>query len=165
MVGVVLIAMSTFVLVALVLKTLSWEGAPPFVRIQLGVACALVVLVTVFLANIAFLAVPRMRFHVGARRFELRTVFTAKEWPTASLRARRHDARFGIRLFGTSIPGFKTGWFMVDGKKTLVHATGDSGVLLEGDTRVFLTPDDPEGMLRSLGLAGATIAPGPRPGA
>jgi hypothetical protein len=111
-----------------------------------------------YLVAITFFAVPRMRFHVGARRFEVRTLFSAKHWPTAGLLARKHVAHFERRIFGTSMAGYHTGWFLVDGKKTLVYATGHGpGVLVEGHTRVFVTPADPDGMLESLRLAGVRV--------
>jgi hypothetical protein len=112
-----------------------------------------------YIAVVTFLAVPRMRFHVGARRFEVRTIFGDRHWPIAGLKARRHVPDFGLRLMGTSLSGYATGWFIVDRRRTRVYATSkDAGVLLEGpDIRLFVTPADAAGMVGALRLAGADV--------
>jgi hypothetical protein len=111
-----------------------------------------------YLLAVTLLAVPRMRFHVGARRFEVRTLFGARMWPAEGMTATRRTPRFERRLFGTSMPGYATGWFLLDGKRTRVYATTrQDGVLLESaDSRIFVTPADVPSMLEALHHAGVT---------
>jgi hypothetical protein len=137
-------------------------GTPlPIVGLVLGTALFALV---AYLASITFLAVPRMRFHVGARRFEIRTLFGTRVFHTDGLRATRYVPRFELRLMGTAMAGYYTGWFLIDGQRTLVYATGrGEGVLLEdASTRVFVTPANVSGMLESLRLAGVKVEEGGR---
>ena len=140
-------------------------GAPvdlSMVRTTILCACVFLAGMIAWLAAITFFAVPRMRFHVGARRFEIHTLFGDRRWETAGLRARKHVPDVQGRIFGTGMAGYMTGWFLVDGKKTLVYATSKrDGVLLEDEgSRVFITPVDPEAMLDSLRIAGAAVERG-----
>jgi PH (Pleckstrin Homology) domain-containing protein len=157
--GVVLLGVLAASLAAVVVAARSCAAGATALLSMVGVGAGVLLVVLMgYMAAITFFAVSRTRFHVGARRFGVRTLFREKHWPMDGLRARKHAPHFELRLFGTSMPGYLSGWFLVDGKKTLVYATRrDEGVLLEGDTRVFVTPADPDGMLDALRLAGAEI--------
>lgn len=113
-------------------------------------------LVTVPVAVIAaavFLVAPgRLRYRVDGDAVEVTTVFGRRRFALAGCRARRHTAKIGLRLWGTSVPGYFTGWFLADGRRTRVYATTASdGVLIEGDAlRLFLSPAEPDRFLEML---------------
>ena len=136
-------------------------NAFPVALLLLGSLLFVAIPTTGYLVAVSFSRTARMRYYVGARRFEVRTLLRHRHWPTAGMRAKKHTARFGFRLFGTALPGYLTGWFIVDGARTVVYATGRrNGVLLENEaekTRIFVTPRDPDAMLAALELAGVAI--------
>jgi len=126
------------------------------------VAMAALVLagVTTLAAVIALLKAgpSRLVYLVGDGRLEVRTLFTRREWNAAELHAHRHSPRRWLRLMGSSVPGYHTGLFRLDGARTRVYAAHrGEGVLLEGAERVFLTPEDADAFLAALHAHGTVI--------
>lgn len=100
----------------------------------------------------------RMLYRVGGGQFEVRTIFGRRAWPASGLRARGHAARLQLRLAGTAVRGYYTGYYLADGKRTRVYATEPSrGVLIEGPARILVSPDDRDGFLAALRAEGATV--------
>jgi hypothetical protein len=54
--------------------------------------------------------------------------------------ARPHCLRLGLRLWGVGLPGYHTGLYLADGKRTRVYATQREGVLLQGCARILVSP-------------------------
>jgi hypothetical protein len=106
----------------------------------------------------ALVAPGRLRYRVEPGWLVVRTLFRTRRFPTGGMRARRHRPTIGRRIYGTAMPGYRAGWFYVDGERGLVFATAAEGVLLEGSDRVFLTPASPHAFLEALRQAGATTA-------
>jgi hypothetical protein len=126
------------------------------VGILVGIVVALIVCVMVVATLL--LGPRRLVYRVGGGRLEVRTIFGRREWPTSSLRAQAHASRLQLRLAGTGAPGYYTGYYLADGKRTRVYATDASaGVLLEGPARIYVSPEDREGFLEALRAEGATV--------
>jgi hypothetical protein len=67
-----------------------------------------------------------------------------------------------LRVAGTAMPGYYTGYFRADGQSTRVYATDlKDGVLLEGPARIYLSPADPEAFLAALREEGGTVTEEP----
>lgn len=135
---------------------------PPAAGSPLRIAMLVVLLglcVPVVMVTATLLRGPsRMVYRVGEGQLEVRTIFGRRAWPLADFGARLHQVKLQLRLAGTSAPGYQTGFFLADGKKTRVYATTTTGVLLEGPTRLFLSPEDPAGFLEALRGEGAVVA-------
>ncbi len=125
--------------------------------LPIGIGAVVMVLGLGLILSLTFLAPTKIRYRVEPGRFEVRTMFLRKSWPTVGMRARLHHPKMGRKLFGTGMPGYRTGWFKVDDERTLVYATAREGVLIEGPARVFVTPDEPRVFLDALRQAGARI--------
>jgi hypothetical protein len=110
----------------------------------------------VFVIPVLFLLAPsRLRYRVGPGTLEVRTLLLRRRFRIFGATARRHVPTFGIKLVGSGMPGYHTGWFMVDGQRTRVYATTtQGGVLIEDGTRIFVTPADPDAFLDALTSVG-----------
>jgi hypothetical protein len=105
-----------------------------------------------------FVAGPeRMRYRVARGELEVQTLFGRRRWSLDAVNARPHRVRLGLRLWGVGLPGYYTGSYLADGKSTRVYATQTEGVLLEGATRIFVSPEDPEPFLAALAREGAIV--------
>lgn len=110
------------------------------------------------LVALVLLGPSRLRYRVGPGWIEVATLFGRKRYLAHGLRARRMRPQRCRRVAGTAMPGYYTGWFKVDGERARVAATRlDEVVLIEGDTRLVLSPADPEGFLAALGKAGVRV--------
>jgi hypothetical protein len=109
---------------------------------------------------LVFLVAPgRLLYRVVPGGLQVTTILRTRRFETLGAAARRHSPRPGVRLFGTGMPGYFTGWFLLDGKRSRVYATGfDDGVLLEGQgLRLFVNPSQAEPFLLALrSTAGVT---------
>lgn len=110
------------------------------------------------LALSVLVAPSRIVYAVSPEFVEIRALLGSRCMLTKGLVARRHRPKLGLRLAGTALPGYYSGWFRMDGKNTLLRATDvTDGVLLEGQRRVFINPADPEAFLADLRTSGATV--------
>ncbi len=106
-----------------------------------------------------FVAPGRLRYEVGQGDLVVRTLLGARRFPLAGVAARAWTPGRVLKLAGNGLPGYFTGWFSLDGRRTRVYATRLSdGVLIEGPTRVFVTPRAITPFLAALRANGATNA-------
>ncbi len=100
----------------------------------------------------------RMRYVIEGGELRVRTIFGGRTLSLEGARAKACHPTSKRRLMGTAIRGYFTGRFSIDGETTHVYATNlDSGVLVEGAERMFLSPANAEGFLASLHASGATV--------
>ncbi len=112
-----------------------------------------------FLAVFFFVAGGRLRYEVDGATLVVRTWLVTKRFPLAGTTARRHDGGVSMRLAGAALPGYYTGLFLMNGKRTRIYATRlKDGVLLEGAARVFVSPETPEPFLAALRAQGVETA-------
>ena len=110
------------------------------------------------LAVVFFLAPARLRYTVAGGALEVGTLLGRRVVPLAGARARPHRPLAGQRLAGFPLPGYRVGSWMLDSMATSVLASAaDEGVLVEGEGRMFVNPQDREGFLAALAAEGATI--------
>jgi hypothetical protein len=110
------------------------------------------------LAVTLFLAPARLRYTVSGGALEIATLLRRRVVPLASARARPHRPLAGQRLAGVPLPGYRVGSWMLDTMATSVFASAaDEGVLIEGEGRLFVNPQDREGFMAALAAEGATV--------
>lgn len=108
---------------------------------------------------LSFAAPERLRYRLGPQRLEVVTWLRRISFPLDRASARRMSGKFGGRLAGTTIPGYLTGYYFIEGRRTRVFATAvQDGVLLELPGRLFLTPEDTAGFLAALREVGVEVA-------
>jgi hypothetical protein len=121
-----------------------------FVLVRLAMLVPLLLAATV---PVVFFAAPkRLSYRVVSGGIEVSTLLRRRRFDTIGAAARRHRPKPGLRLWGSGMPGYFTGWFLVDGKRCRVYATGfDDGVLIESpQLRLFLSPSDPAAFVSAL---------------
>lgn len=119
----------------------------------------LVIMVVGGMTMAVFVSGPRrMRYVVGDGQLEVHTIFSSRTFVARELRARAHAPKVTLRLAGTAFPGYYTGLFRADGATTRMYATNlESGVLVEGPARVYLSPESPAAFLEALRAEGASV--------
>jgi hypothetical protein len=101
----------------------------------------------------------RMRYLVRDGQLEVTTLVGKRSFPLAGVSVRAHTPLFGGRLSGVNLPGYCAGVMEFDRAPTSVFATvRETGVLLEGDERVFVSPADPAGLIAAAIAAGGRAA-------
>ncbi|MBN1334856.1 MAG: hypothetical protein JXB39_02740 [Deltaproteobacteria bacterium] len=119
------------------------------------VALAVCVATSGLLVGWMILGPRRLRYEVVQGHLVVRTVLATRRFALSGRSARRTGVHARLRLAGTGIPGYHTGWFLLDVGATRAYATRfDDGVLLEGKPRVFVSPADPEALLAALRARG-----------
>lgn len=107
------------------------------------------------LGALLFLGPARMHYLVRDGRLEVTTLTGTRSFPLAGVSARAHTPLLGEKLSGVNLPGYCAGVMVFDRAPTSVFATvRESGVLLEGDERVFVSPADPAGLIAAAIAAG-----------
>lgn len=120
------------------------------------IAVLLLVPLTCAVPAVFFVAPGRLRYRVRQGALEVRTLLASRHVEVLGSVVTRYRPRKALKLAGSGFPGYFTGWFLLDGARTRVYATTlREGVLIEGKSRVFVTPADPEGLLAALVAAGA----------
>jgi membrane protein YdbS with pleckstrin-like domain len=110
------------------------------------------------LTVILFVAPARLRYTVASGALEVRTLRRRRIVPLAGVRARAHRPLAGHRLAGLPLPGYRVGSWVLDNMATSVLASAaDEGVMIEGEGRLFVNPQDREGFLAALAAEGATV--------
>ncbi len=118
----------------------------------------LVMAVVCLIAVLGVYGPKRVRYLVQSDSLVIKTLFGRKRISIPGLRVSTHSTTGGFRLFGTSLPGYYTGLFLTDGKKTRVYATSFlDGVLLESDIRVYINPERRREFIEALRIRGATV--------
>jgi membrane protein YdbS with pleckstrin-like domain len=124
------------------------------VSVLLVLAGVVLVLVTVF-----FVAPARLRYAVGEGGLEVRTLASRRRFPLAGARVRKHRPLQGARLSGMPLPGYQVGSWLFDSMATTVLASvREEGVLVEGEGRVFVSPQDADAFIAAAVERGATAA-------
>lgn len=111
---------------------------------------------TLFIPLIFFLAPNRLTYRVTSGHVEVDLTFSTKKFSVSHCIARRYDPEASSKVIGSSLPGYHSGRFSIDGMATRVYATALSdGVLVESpDLRLFLNPEDPHAFLEALRVLG-----------
>ncbi len=116
------------------------------------------------LAALVLLGPRRMRYLVGDGFLEVRTLFGRKRIALAGRHARPHAPKRIWRVAGAAMPGYYTGLYRDEGRNVRVYATDlEHGVLVEGESRVIVSPEHVEFFLAALRDEGAVVDP-PTPG-
>jgi len=124
------------------------------VSVLLILAAVVLALVTVF-----FVAPARLRYAVGEGVLEVRTLASRQRFPLAGARVRKHRPLQGARLSGMPLPGYQIGSWLFDSMATTVLASvREEGVLVEGEGRVFVSPQDADAFIAAAVEGGATAA-------
>lgn len=98
-----------------------------------------------------------MVYTVSAEGLTVRTLLGRRTVRLHGATVKRTPTGPSLRLAGTALPGYFTGWFLMDGRRVRVWATArENGVLVEGEERWYLTPEDVDGFLAATREAGAT---------
>ena len=132
------------------------QGAAWWVNLFVVTGVGLITLAA--LAVVFFLAPARLRYTVAGGALEVGTLLGRRVVPLAGARARPHRPLAGQRLAGFPLPGYRVGSWMLDSMATSVLASAaDEGVLVEGEGRTFVNPQDREGFLEALAAEGVTV--------
>jgi len=117
---------------------------------------ALGVAVTLLIPLIFFLSPSRLRYRVTPGHVEIDLTFSTKRFSVSACIARLYDPETSSKVMGSSLPGYHSGRFSLDGMATRVYATRlTDGVLIESpDLRLFLNPEDPHAFLEALRALG-----------
>ncbi len=125
----------------------------------LGSLLLALVVVVLLLVVVFFVAPARLAYAVRGGALEVRTFASRRRFPLAGTRVRSHRPLQGARLSGAPLPGYQVGSWLFDGMATTVLASvREEGVIVEGEGRVFLSPQDVDGFLAAAVQAGATLA-------
>ncbi len=126
-----------------------------------GVLAGLVAVCWPLAAIFAFVGVmaPRgVRYRISGGRLEAVGMFARHTVQLAGAKARAHQPLVGEKLSGLGFAGYAAGAWIMDTSPTSVLGTGrDDGVLVEGDTRLFVTPADRAAFLAALEAEGVTV--------
>lgn len=106
---------------------------------------------------VVFLIAPGyLRYRVEPGALLVRTTLGTRRFTTTGCTARIHWPQVGLRLWGSSAPGYYTGLFRADGVNTKLYATSvEEGVLIEGEgVRVFVNPEQQDAFLEAMRTLG-----------
>jgi hypothetical protein len=107
------------------------------------------------LGALLFLGPARMRYRIRDGQLEVTTLVGRRVFPLGGVTVRQHAPLTGEKLSGVNLPGYAAGVMEFDRAPTSVFATVlETGVLLEGDERVFVSPADPAGLIAAAIAAG-----------
>lgn len=128
----------------------------PWNLVRIGLV---LLMATTLVVPAAFLVAPgRLRYRVTPGHLEVDTITGTRRFTLGTCLARPYRPESASKVIGSSLPGYHTGRFTLDGMQSRVYATHfDEGVLIEGpDLRLFITPTEPNAaieILRSRGGA------------
>lgn len=102
------------------------------------------------------IAPQRLRYRLEPGVLVVQTWCSEKRFPLTGAVVTPGPAGRALKVAGSAAPGYYAGRFRVDGKSTRIYATTlKDGVLVEGETRVFVSPADPGGFMAALVTSGA----------
>lgn len=107
---------------------------------------------TLMVPLLFFVAPARLCYRVTPSTIEVETTLFTKRFTVSNCIARIYRPEESAKLLGSSMPGFYSGRFAIDGMTTRVYVTHlDEGVLVEGpDLRLLVSPEDPHAFLEAL---------------
>jgi len=117
---------------------------------------ALGLAVTLIIPLLFFFSPSRLRYRVTPGHVEIDLTFSTKEISVSNCIARIYNPETSSKVMGSSLPGYHSGRFSLDGMATRVYATRlTDGILIESpDLRLFLSPEDPHVFLEALRALG-----------
>ncbi len=111
------------------------------------------------LGALLFLGPARMRYVLRDGQLVVTTLVGTRAFPLGGVTVRPHAPLIGEKLSGLNLPGYCAGVMEFDRAPTSVYATvRETGVLLEGDERVFVSPADPAGFIAAAIAGGGRAA-------
>lgn len=132
-------------------------GMPRWIRALLALGGFAALGSGVLLVALAIRGPESMIYTVNAEGLTVRTLLRQRTLPLLGATVKRTPKGPSLRVAGTALPGYFTGWFLMDGRRVRVWATmRENGVLVEGAERWYVTPKDVEGFLAAAREAGAT---------
>lgn len=132
------------------------------VQIPLVITGVLLPILAVWLVGLCFYGAEKLRFEIADGQLIVHTMLRQYTMPLAGVTARRTPAKLSLRLAGTGLPGFYTGFYLLGDQRARVWATQrQGGVVLEGPKRWFVTPTDIDGFLAAAKAAGAQVHDSP----
>lgn len=107
---------------------------------------------TLMVPLLFFVTPARLRYRVTPSTIEVETTLLTKRFTISNSIARIYRPEQSSKLLGSSMPGFYSGRFTIDGMTTRVYVTHlDECVLVEGpDLRLLVSPEDPHAFLEAL---------------
>ena len=123
----------------------------------LKIVTAVVLIPILFIPVIFFISPNRLRYRVGPGHVEIDLTLGTKRFSVGNCIARVYEPESSSKIIGSSLPGYHSGRFSIDGMRTRVYSTDlGNGVLIEGpDLRLFLNPEDPHVFLEALRVLGS----------
>jgi len=126
------------------------------VWLALKAMTALGLAVTLIVPLLFFFSPSRLCYRVTPGHVEIDLTFSTKRLSVSNCIARLYNPETSSKVMGSSLPGYHSGRFSLDGMATRVYATRlTDGILIESpDLRLFLNPDDPHAFLEALRALG-----------
>lgn len=112
---------------------------------------------------VTFLGPKRLAYAFEPGVLLVRTFARVKRFPILGASAQVWEPGRLVRIAGTAMPGYYTGFFWLQGKGVWVYASRtDRGVLVEGGKRVFVTPADEAAFLEAFRQMGGSVEEPPQ---
>ncbi|MDB5044514.1 MAG: hypothetical protein JWQ08_564 [Deinococcus sp.] len=131
-----------------------------------------VLILGILLAALVHFAPRRLRYRLTSEGLVITRLTGTTVLPLVGMQARPTAGRLGIRTFGTGLPGYLTGAFSFTADQvrsvTALASAGSGGILVGLPVKkasspplrwYFLTPADPDLMLRELAARGVAVNP------
>ncbi len=127
-------------------------------HIPVLVAMTVLPILAFWLVALCFLGAERLRYEIADGALKVHTLTSTFRMPLDGVTVQRTQAKLNLRLAGTGLPGLYTGLYLLGDTRARVWATQrEGGVVLEGEKRWFVTPDDVDGFLAAARAAGAQV--------
>jgi hypothetical protein len=115
-------------------------------------------LLAMWVMAICFRGAERLSFEIKHGDLIVHTLLRTYTLPLRGATVRRTDARLTWRLAGTGLPGLYTGLYVLGEQRARAWATQrEGGVVIDGEKRWFITPEDSEGFLAAAREHGANV--------
>ena len=132
------------------------HGLP--LQVTLLVTVILMPVLATWLVALCFFGAERLRFEIADGALVVHTLLRTYKLPLLGVKVQRTSAKLSMRLAGTGLPGFYTGYYLLGDQRARVWATmREGGVVLDGAARWFITPADIDGFLEAAKAAGAHV--------
>ena len=132
------------------------HGTP--LKATLLLVAVVVPLLALWVMAICFRGAERLRFEIKHGDLIVHTLLRTYTLPLRGANVRRTEARLTWRLAGTGLPGLYTGLYVLGEQRARAWATlREGGVVIDGEKRWFITPEDPEAFLAAAREHGANV--------
>ncbi|WP_407538344.1 PH domain-containing protein [Deinococcus radiomollis] len=112
------------------------------------------------LAALALWPWPALNYRLTPDALEVQRRLGVDRLPYGGLSVRPARSRLGLRLMGTSLPGYHTGLYATAGGQVMAAATSSHApalLLTSRGVTYYVTPADPHALMAELGRRGATL--------